>query len=625
MTTFFDAINVSAPHIYHSALPLSPQTSIIRGRYNQHASPFVRVVHGVPVSWQPTTATAYIDDGPKPFAWSPCNRFIAVAKVGSVEVLDAVTLSSLSTFEYYFKAPYRLPCFSPDSRHLSQLGGGNLISWDLQTGAPRGVISGNYSDLSSTHSNDGKMIAVAGEGFSDYSFSNYDLLSGTCVGPRDALKGKIVYPIWTHDEHFRFGTVNRDSIRIWKSPFTLRDPPVEVESLPVPDEIGNARDFLFLPALSRLAFILKGSIQIWDAKASKLLLESEFKQRGVTFIPNPPNSSFSSDGRFFASANYDSEVHVWKESPTGYVIHQRLQFFNKLSRPQFSPNGESIVVSLPSMLHRWRTRDQALSLPSISTENTNCSPFILGFSPDEKFAVFVRRKGNVVIILDLRSGEQRWITDMGVKIDCLGMTEDTVVVVGQEKIATWDLPGGDCALHTSVNNGVRFTNLTLPRIKGPPIRMSISPNLSHIVIARESTAWEGIFSLEVDDVPTGRRLAWTESKHGMTLLFTQDGHEAWARRDGSFGEQSKIIEDSKSGTIELNLQIDEGPSAVILRESPHGHEITDGGWVLSPTRKRLLWLPHHWRLHSKNRVWGGRFLGLLNHDLPEVVILEFLE
>ena len=623
--TFFDVINVSAPHIYHSALPLSPQTSIIRGRYNQHASPFVRVVHGMPVSWQPTAATAYIDDGPIPFAWSPCNRFIAVAKKGSVEVLDAVTLSSHSTFEYYFKAPYRLPCFSPDSRHLRQLGGGNLISWDLQTGAPRGVISGNYSLSSSTHSNDGKMIAVADKGSLKYSFSTYDPLSGTCVSLHDALGGRIAYPIWTHDEHFRFATVDRDSIRIWQSPFTLRDPPVEVESLPVPDKIGGAHDFLFLPALSRLAFILEDSIQIWDAKASKLLLKLEFKQRVSKLIPDPPNSSFSSDGRFFASANNAGEVHVWKESPTGYVFHQRLPFFNELSRPQFSPNGESIIVSLPSMLHRWRTRDQALSLPSISTENTNRGPFILGFSPDEKFGVFVRWKGNVVIILDLRSGEQRWITDMGVEIDCLGMTEDTVVVVGQEKIATWDLPGGDCAFHTSINNGVRFTNLTLPRIRDPPTCMSISPDLSHVVIAREGTVWDGICSLEVDDVPTGRRLAWMKSECGMTLLFTQDGHEVWARRDGSFREQSKIVEVSKSGTIELNLQIDEGPSTVILRESPHGHEITDGGWVLSPTRKRLLWLPHHWRSHSKNRVWGGRFLGLLNHDLPEVVILEFLE
>ena len=645
---------MSAPHIYHSALLLSPQTSIIHEMYKQHASPFARVVQGMPVSWEPTTATAYTDSTPRAFAWSPCNRFIAVAKVGSVEVLDAVTLSSLGTFEH-FEHNHGPPFFSPDSRCLTQFVEDRLISWDLQTGAPGGVISGSSksSDLFSfTHSNDGKIIAVAYRHFRQngpyielhHSFSTYDLHSRTHARAPHFPEGKFIYQIWTHDEHFRFATIDRGSIRIWQSPFTLKHPPVEVESLPIPDEIGNAKDFLFLPALSRLAFALKYSIQIWDTKTSKLLLKSEFQ---IAFSDSmAPKSSFSSDGRFFASANTADEVHVWKESPTGYVFHQRLPFFTKLSRPQFSPNGESIIVSLPSMLHRWRTRDQVLSLPNISTGDTDRHPFILGFSPDEKFAVFVRRKGNVVIILDLRSGAQRWITDMGVEIDCLGMTEDTVVAVGEEKIATWNLPGGNNTFHSSTNNSVQFTILEYvppprrvpvmpiviyvglspspPPVPFTPTHMSISPDLSHIVIVRDDLeSWDSS-SLGVYDVSTGEHLARAKTTDAMTLLFTQDGHEVWAGSDGSFGEHSKIVEESKSGTIELNTQTSEGPSRAIFRESPHGHEVTEDGWVLSPTRKRLLWLPHRWRSHSGNRVWGGRSLGLL-HDPHEVVILRFFE
>ena len=636
---FFEIINMSAPHIYHSALPLSPQTSIIREMYKQHASPFVKIVRGMPVSWETTAATAYIDDGPSPFAWSPCNRFIAVAKVGSVKVLDAVTLSSLGTFEY-FSCNRGSPYFSADSRCLMQLIEDRFISWDLQTGSPRGVVSGSWklSDpFSFTHSNDGKVIAFArkhpsldGHYTLKCSFSTYDLHSRTYAEADHDLEGDIIYPIWTHDENFRFATVDRDSIKIWQSPFTLKDPPVEVESLPVSDEIGDADSFLFLPALSRLAFTLRDSIQIWDAKASKCLLKSEFEQESTFDVTEPPYSSFSSDGRFFASENTAGEVHVWKESPTGYVIHQRLPFSAHPSRPQFSPNNESIIVSLPSTFHRWRTRDQVPSLPSISIRDTNRDPFILGFSPDEKFAVFVRRKGNVVIILDLQSGEQRWITDMGVEIDCLGMTEDTVVAVGEEKIATWNLPGGDSAFHTNINNCVQFTILEdLPpsrRVPVTPTLMSISPDLSHIVIVRGGDGLElmGFRSLGVYNVSTGRSLARAKIFGTMTLLFTQDGNEVWAGSDGPLVEQYKIVEGSKSGTIELDIQTIEDPSRAIFRESPRGHEVTEDGWILSPTRKRLLWLPHRWRSHSGDRVWGGRFLGLL-HDPQEVVILGFFE
>ena len=67
------------------------------------------------------------------------------------------------------------------------------------------------------------------------------------------------------------------------------------------------------------------------------------------------------------------------------------------------------------------------------------------------------------------------------------------------------------------------------------------------------------------------------------------------------------------------------PPGVPPWESSRGYRVTDDGWILSPTQKRLLWLPYRWRSTEDQRRWGGRFLGLLLHELPEVVILEFLD
>ena len=86
----------------------------------------------------------------------------------------------------------------------------------------------------------------------------------------------------------------------------------------------------------------------------------------------------------------------------------------------------------------------------------------------------------------------------------------------------------------------------------------------------------------------------------------------------------EVIKDDKSGGMELKRLEQSYPSGTLPWESPHGYEVTDDGWVLSPTRKRLLWLPHRWRSYRQHRVWNGRFLGL-SHRLSEVVILEFLE
>ncbi|KAF9642334.1 hypothetical protein BDM02DRAFT_3063629, partial [Thelephora ganbajun] len=48
---FFEIISTSCPHIYHSALPLCPRESIVRGLYEPHARPLTRIVRGLPNSW----------------------------------------------------------------------------------------------------------------------------------------------------------------------------------------------------------------------------------------------------------------------------------------------------------------------------------------------------------------------------------------------------------------------------------------------------------------------------------------------------------------------------------------------------------------------------------------------
>ena len=132
---FFEVINTSAPHIYHSALPLSPRTSIVRELYKSYARPLARVVQGFPISWEPVVTTVS-HSGPVDLAvWSPCSRFIAIgcSNTGTVEVLDAVTLERLNTLNPLEKT--QLPgfpsettlwlSFSLDSRSLTQFSYGN--------------------------------------------------------------------------------------------------------------------------------------------------------------------------------------------------------------------------------------------------------------------------------------------------------------------------------------------------------------------------------------------------------------------------------------------------------------------------------------------------------------------
>ena len=596
----------------------------------------------MPNSWERVVATAKVNALLYDAVWSPCNRFIAVPNVTSVELLDAVTLGRLCVFELPSTTSDHLLGFSPDSRFLMLCMGEEFISWDLRTGGRLSTISLelDYRDtiyISFKLSKDGKMVAVAykSRDFGDINntydtfINTYDLLSGERVGSCRVPEGRMTYPIWTHDEYLRFATIHPKLITIWQSPFTLEHPPVEVTSLPVPDGIIDAERFLFLPSLSRIAFVLGGAIQVWDLKVPpKLLLKSE----PVLTLENKKNSrsrgspcgSFSSDGRFFAYSNSAGEVYVWEESPVGYLLHQRLPFFpSRFFRgPRLSPDGESIIIPLNFEIHRWHTRDQDLSLLSVLTQD-----FTLGFSADEKFAAFARRKENLVTIIDLQSGEPRWITDVGVKIDCLRMAGSTVVLVGEEKIITWNLPGGDCTFNASVHGVVRTTFLdpsSPSHNLGTPRYMSIFPDLSRIVVARMGPTRVGSV-LEVDSVSTGLSPASIKTRSVMIPRFTQDGREVWVGRDIISAEwkQCEIIEDGESGTVELKFPSAQGLQSKGFWESSSGYAVTDSRWILSPSQKRLLWLPHRWR--SVERAWGGRFLGFLDGELSEAVVLEFLE
>ena len=562
--------------------------------------------------------------------WSPCSKFIAVGTRKSVEVLDAATLNRLATFKCSFPSSLFHLGFSPDSRSLTLLHtDGEVIIWDLQTGGRlseiRGGLLSQYFVQSFTHSTDGKVVAAAYKHIYgiEYKVYTFDLPSRTRLGPlivSDGIvsDGKLVTPIWTHDKYLRFATIHPGSITIWEVEFTLKHPPTQVESFPVPDRVFDGREFLFLPVFYRLAFTLEDIIEVRDVKASKLLFVSQDTQG----FSSPSTYSFSSDGHFFAFLTGANEVHVWKGSPVGYVLHQQSPPLpDDVRWMHLSPNGGSIVFPLDDTVNLWHARDKIPPPPPSPTEKRSQENFILTFSLNQKSAGFARRGKNVVTIIDLKSGSSRLTIDTGMEVLCLGVAEDTVIVVDGEKIVTWNLPGGDRAFNAGINDSVRSVMLDRSQLSRR-VTHTLSPHLSFFAVSGSS---ESVLFLEIYDVHTGTRLASATPRRLYLPWFTQDEREFWVF-DGSEYEGWEIIKDDESGGMELKpLEETSCPSGMPPWQSHHCYEVTDDGWVLSPTRERLLWLPHRWRSDwEKCRLWSGRFLGLSNR-LSEVVILEFFE
>ena len=619
---FFEVITTSAPHIYHSAIPLSPRTSIIHNQYKRYARPLARVVWGALASWERSVATMYIGDPTPGIAWSPCNRFIAVAASGAevVQLLDAATLGLLDVFELPRSRMGDDPLFSfsPGSRSLTARVGGRIIIWDLQTGGKAADFPAEYrSGSSSTYSIDGRLFAVL---FMDpfdgpvNTITAHDLLLGTCKGHFRASTGRIVPSIWTHGGCIRFATVGKSSITISEVGFALAHAPIEVESFPAPDRIARADDYLFLPALSRLAFILFDGIEVWDARYSRSLLKCA--ENGASKM------SFSTDGHLFAYMADWREIRVWKESATGYELHQRLLSPSlDADKLVLSPSGRAIVMASNS-IYLLSTAGPTHPLSGISAPSS--VPFILTFSTNGLSAAIARKQENTITVVNLKSGDCRLAVETGMEIRALGVTGSTLIAVDDKKVAAWTMPMGDDAFNAraNINDSVRTTILDRRWFnRGRFNYVSISPGRNRIAAAEYLA---GYGNLSIYDISTGKCLRDIGMERVGTPWFTPDGCEVWVV-DSFSAERWAIVEDEESDLIELEpLESIAPPPEVSPRGSSSGHRVHEG-WVLNSARERILWLPHHWRSEEWQRVWSGQFLGLLHEGLPEAVILELCD
>ncbi|KAF9642499.1 hypothetical protein BDM02DRAFT_3264452 [Thelephora ganbajun] len=399
-----------------------------------------------------------------------------------------------------------------------------------------------------------------------------------------------------------------------------RETPTEIESLPLPGYLPYGFHIhSFHPTLSRLTFSDWQKNYVWDVRHSKFLLDER------AYLPN--GISFSSDGRFFVYGTEPLEIHLWKESPTGYVLHRTLNREIGISDQLMSPNGESIFAFGIGAIQLSHTVDSTASF-SCKQGHTG---FIVGFSPDETLAAVSQfNVSKTITVLDLKSGDPLSVIDAGMEVYGQRVTENAVIAVGREKVVTWDLPTRDHALNTKADANDSIRTAT-PLIVCPNMWlqfMSISLNLHSIAMVDYNTHSPS-YSLHLHDVSTGRCLGSVLMRGEVVRRpwFTSDGRQVWHIMDRDEANGLTIVKDSESGVIKLeHLGPTNQPPNMPPWLSSRGYQITDDGWILGVSGKRLLRLPPHWQsFDMTRRTWSGRFLALLHHALPKAVILELEE
>ena len=619
VTGFFEVINLSAPHIYHSVLPLSPKESMVQTLYRSQINPLARVIQGAPVEWESSFANAIFLDEVEAAVWSSCSRFIAVAIWGSdkVIVLDGATLEQLHTMHpQSHDARWDKLIFSPDSHLLTayySTDTSNIVSWDLQTGGLISSISmeGAEGYKLITYSECGTMLGVL---FNKNTIITYNTSSGIQISSCSIQQSPVT--IWTHGEHLQFATIESRSITIWQVSFISNCAPTQVGSLPTPDNL-SMEEPVFLPSLNYLAFIHQGRVVVWDAQHQKSVLNS-------TDIGDIQNISFSPNGNFLACGTNGPQFYLWKKSPDEYLLHGTHMSNVKVATPVISPSRESIITSGNSVI----TKGGSILQLWHATHSSNISAqpsqqkkdFLLEFFPNQPLVAVTQRLGKVVSILDIKSGNPQLVIDAGTEICGIGVIGRKFIVVCDRKIITWELPVGDCTsnIQWNVENSVQTTEFEHPQLV-EQLHASISPDLNYVAIG-SLVYYTG--ALSIYDIHTGEQLVAAGSM-GSIPEFTPNGNEVCCVTGSGIVDKWAIVKDDGSKAVVLeNIWRGRKVQSGLSWHSSCGCQVTDDGWVVDSRGKQLLWLPHQWQSTQVKRRWSGKFLAVFPSGLTEPLILE---
>ena len=332
VSVFRQAISQSAPHIYLSALPFSPEKSKVAECYLPKFKNTLSVEVGRSIDWPvDSTVLEGHTDGVLSIAYSPDGKQIISGSGDQLRIWDAEKGEVVCGPFIERKGLVYSVAYSPDGKWIvSGSYGWNLCVWDAETGVVvSGPFEGHLHAVSSVaYSPDGKQIV---SGSFDHTLVVWDAETGKQVfGPLEMHTGAIYSVAYSPDGKWIVsGSLDR----------TLR---------------------------------------VWDAQTGRVVSGPfEGHQHVVSCV------GYSPDGKQIVSGSWDQTVHVW-DAETGEVISRPFEGHNgAIHSAVFSPDGKQIVSG---------SQDHTVCVWDAETGEIVSGPFIghmgpvysVVFSPDGK-------------------------------------------------------------------------------------------------------------------------------------------------------------------------------------------------------------------------------------------------
>ena len=486
--------------------------------------------------------------------------------------------------------------------------GGTLVVWDIQTGVIIREAKTNHVGKILFYG--GREIIALIQRSTDprQKFSIYDTSNGTLLfqGGSVPQQGTGFGAHWIHEGTLQFATSfernGKFMINIYQLQPTSIPPLHKISSFPVPPQEGR---FSFSPVSFHASFVTETKIVILDVQNSKLLLHA-----GVCHIYGR-TGEFSPNGCFFASKISLFKIHVWQNTPTGYVPWSDFTSRLPVSTFLWSPTSDSFLCHCENEIILLHPDNHSGPLSPDENKPKGLERDYLVVHPADHPRIAMAQPWNgIVTILDSFSGTIQWVINTGMEIDDIKMIDNTVYVVGMHKFVSWYFGAG----------GI---------VPGVHEALAIGADVGHLMLSHDCTQIAFAINFEgaaLYDIKAQRVLK--SFKWGTWQLpgfqFSPDGHQMWCTNWIRLIGKGIIVrldrtEDWSSPEI-ISEYVENGLSWNNLF-SPDGYHVGMGNvWIVNSKGSKILWLPPHWRRRVR---WEGKYMALVDHHLPTPIIIEF--
>ncbi|KAF7974596.1 hypothetical protein HWV62_11876 [Athelia sp. TMB] len=397
VNVFAPLISESVPHIYLSALPFAPKSSLVARQYLIKYPSTLNLASGSLSNWPAAlkvmeghtdwvNAVAYSPDG---------QHIVSGSDDGSAWVRDAETGEAVAG-PFECTSTVKAVVYSPNGKHIVVgCDDGGLRIIDAETGENVGGTLQGHTDCvrSVAYSPCGKFIA---SGSDDHTIRLWDTVTGICATTLLGHDGWVMAVAYSLDgKHIASGSRDR-TIRVWDAET------YKTVGVPFEGHTGGVSSVAFSPDSMH---IVSGSwdttIRVWDITGQLVAGPFGGHSRGINSV------AYSKDGSFVATGSEDKTVRVL-DSQTGVTVAGPLEGHSAAVRSvAFSPDGRCIVSGADDNTVRvWDAKSIGVAAKTVE-ERRGGVVLAIACSPDVRHIASGSQEGGIRI-WNLETGELVW-------------------------------------------------------------------------------------------------------------------------------------------------------------------------------------------------------------------------